>query len=453
MEDNELPTPDQTDTELQVPILNDDHKLAYIPFHGLMINLDGKPATKPKTPIEKIFFSNREYVNWGDDNNWPGYVVDQAFEGPEIPMVIDFEANHMAAADLHYGFISGYEKDTAIIERFEHADIEDFWSKNNKQLFLQDGYRNLFWWHHAYLDLNLNPNKSLIASMAFQDTAHVRYAPQNEKTGNKDFVVIDANWPNNTKETSQTVRCIDPYHDWIGQMKEIPATRFIYPLFFNSPKRTYYQQTPWHSLINRKWLDLAKKIPLFKSKLMDNQMSIKYVAHVPQDYWEWRFKNWQKMNQAERDTARQEVVTEFNSVLTGVTNAGKTLLLTFKTDAYQKMYGKWEIQEMKMNLGEGAYIEDSQEVTEQILFAMCFDGTLVGKVPGKSQGAGSGSDKRLADEIFFKNRKPYAHKLCEALELFCQFNEITGPKGKKIRWFQPEQILTTLNNVTPANRP
>ena len=435
------------------PIVNEDTTLGYLPMHGVMVHLMDAPAMKPISPIEDVLESN-EFVSWGDGNEFPNYVEGRAFTNDLIPSVLNFKANQMASADLHYGIITGFDKNRRpIIERIIHKDIDDVWTVNNKRLFLEDGYRNLYWWHHAFVDFYLNDSKSRIVALSVQDSAHCRYSRQNEKTGNKDFIYIDANWPLNNSKTWKKIRCIDPYFDWVGQMKSLPAKQFIYPLFFNSPKRSYYQRTPWHSIIDSKWLDLADKIPKFKTALMDNQMVIKYVVHVPEDYWKWRYKDWDKMSQAERDTSRQAALTEFNDVLTGVTKVGKTIMLTFKTDAYNKQYGKWEVQEMKGNLGEGAYIEDSQEAADHILFSLAFDGTLIGKVPGKGMGAGSGSDKRLADDIFFKNNRPYAQKLAEALEVMCQYNGFKGPNGEKIVWFQEEQILTTLNNVTPENRP
>ncbi|HQW94466.1 MAG TPA: hypothetical protein PLU58_01625 [Saprospiraceae bacterium] len=438
-------------------ILSDDGQLVYLPDVSAMVNIgegsNPAPAAKVTSPVEDIT-SSTDFVEWGDDNDYPGMVEERAHKNTLIPSTLHFKASHMAAADLHYGYVTGFDEKTRkpIIQQFIHPEIESFWGYNNKRLFLEDGYRNLYWWHHAFVDFILDKSKKKIVAISVADSTHCRYSTQ-DSTGNKPYVFIDANWPDGSEKTWQKVRCVDPYYDWIGQMQRQSGYRFIYPLFFNSPKRTYYQRVPWHSIIDSKWLDLAEKIPTFKAKLMDNQMVIKYVLHVPEEAWRTDYPKWDSMTAEERRAARLKKTEEFNKVLTGIEKTGKSIMLTFKSDAYGKAFAKWEVQEMKGNLGEGSYIEDSQEASDHILYAMAFDGTLIGKTPGKSMGSGSGSDKRLADEIFFKNNKSYALKLCEALTVLTQYNNLRGPSGEQIVWFQEEQILTTLNNVTPENRP
>lgn len=434
-------------------IPNDDGSLIYLPMVGGMVSLLDPPATDPATPVEKN--SSSSYINWGDDNDYPGYIEERAHKNTLIPSTLQFKANHMAAAGINYGFVSSFDDKTLrpVYSRFEHPELDLFWKRNNKQLLLEDIYRNLYWWSHAFVEIVLNKQKTEIAAISCHDSCHCRLSKQDPKTGLKPFLYIDANFPSPSQDTLTKVRLIDPYFDWIGQIKNNPGTKFIYPLFFNSPKRTFYQRTPWHSLFDSRWADLAEKIPTFKAKLMDNQMVIKYIFHVPEEYWRHEFPKWDSMDAAERMKARVDRTREFNNVLTGIEKTGKSIMLTFRSDAAQRQFSKWEVQEMKGNLGSGEYIEDSQELSEHTLYALAFDGTLIGKTPGKSIGAGSGSDKRLADEIFFKNNKPYALKVIEVLTLISDFNGYKSPSGKPVVWFQEEQVLTSLNNVNPQYRP
>lgn len=433
------------------PIINDDATLIYLPMHGI-VAMAHEPAKQPTTPVE-ILHQHKQHVPWGDDDDYPAYVEEEAHKNDLIPAVLQFKANAMAAAGIECGIISSYDKfGKPVYERVDHAGVDEFWFNNNKQLFLEDGYRNLFWWQYGFASLLLNDEKTYIASVSFEDTAHCRFNPQNTRTGNKDWVYIDANFPRNTQDTTLKVRCLDPYFDRLGQLQKIAGTHFLYPVFFNSPKKNYFQRVPWHSLLDSKWLSLSQKIVEFKEKLLQKQMSIRYVVYVPSSYWEETFKNWKTLSAAEQESLRRSKITEFNNALTGVTNAGKTIMLTFKVDNYGKEFGKWEIKEMSGVLAQGAFIEDTQECSEHILFALAFDGTLIGKTPGKGMGSGSGSDKRLADEIFYKNNKAFALKLIEILDFISVVNKWKH-NGKLLKWFMPETILTTLNNVNPDNRP
>lgn len=436
-------------------IANDDFSLIYITGKQMLVNMNAGAAKAPTTPVEALH-SNAEYVEWGDDNNFAGYIEEEAHKDDIIPAVLNLKANRMAAEGIHYGIVAGFDKENnPIYERFEHDGIEEFWDENNKQLFLEDVLRNLMWWHHGYIDFNLNSNKNFIASIAVQDTMHIRYLPQNKVNGNKDFVFIDANWGSVASDRYRTkVRLLDSYHEVQKQLATLPGTRFIYPVFFNSPGRTYYQKTPWHSIIGSGWTELAAKIPKFKKNYMDKQMHIKYVLHVPHDWWEDNYKGWTAKTTAEKKVIQKQVADEMNETLTGVERAGKTLLLTFKADPYkQNKFTKWEVQEMKGSTGDGAYNEDSQEASTHILFSLAFHPALIGNTPGKGMGAGSGSDQRLADELFYKNHIPYSNKACEVMNVVTRFNKWKGPNGKRIHWFVGRQFSKTLNEVSPGDRP
>lgn len=434
-------------------IISDDGEFAYVPFLGVMLNMTDKPAKAPSTPVEKDT-GRDDYVEWGDGNDYPDTIEEKIRENSLIPSVLFFKASHLAASEINYGISKGFDKNNnRIYERIEHNDIEDFFSMNNKQLFIDDILRNLFTFHLAFADLYQNKEKTRIVAVSAHDTGDIRFSKQNPKTGHKDYVYIDANWPDGRPETWQKVRQIDPYWDVIGQLTGLKDTRFVYPVFFNSTRRKYYPFTPWHSIINSYWLDVAKKIPRFKAKLMDNQMAVSYVIHIPRDWWSWAYPDFEKKTEDQKKQLRISTAKEFSDSLAGVDKAGKVLMMDFKGDpnTYGK-FTKWEIQQMKGNLGEGAYIEDSQEASDHILFAMAFDGTLIGKAPGKGMGAGSGSDKRLADEIFFKNNRPYILKVIEILNVLTQFNQWKH-NGQRIHWFHSELISTTLNQVNPENRP
>jgi hypothetical protein len=427
--------------------------LAYAPEHGVMVALHSEPAKKPTEPVETILQTG-EWAHWGDDNMFPQYVIAQVMDSAYMPAVLNFKSLYLGSAGIFPGVVTGYDKgNNPIVQRVEHADIETFWQKNNMRLFLDGVLRNMYWFHHAFVELGMNDLKTYISSIAVHDTSHVRYSIQNKDTGRKELVFIDANWDKGGNVSLRKKQaCIYPHYDVIGQLSSLPGKEICYPLFFESPGRTYYQQTPFHSIFNTKWPELAKKIPVFKSKLMDNQMNVKYLIHVPGDWWKSRYKKWDTMTELEQEQARKTTMNDFNASLTGVENTGKTLLMTFKSDSYGKnAFTKWEVQEMKGNLGDGAYIEDSQEALANIAAAMQFDNSLMGSIPGKGLQAGSGSDKRLADELFFKTNKPYSLTACEVLDVVSVINR-WKVGGKQIKWFPGEVISTTLNMVGPGNR-
>jgi hypothetical protein len=427
-------------------ILNDDASVVFIPNAKAITTLGSKPKENPSSPV-KTDFNTTEYEPWGLNNDYPQEVLDKVNKNSIIPSTLMWKANQMSSGGIRYGHIRGYNKDGT--EIFEPADIpavEDWQEENAPELYLEETLRDLFWWGNAFADFYLDEKRKQISCMINQEAIHGRFSRQNKRTGRKDWVYLSGMWPNANAENWKKVSCLDPYFAVQDQMKFGTKMRYMYPMSFSSPGDTYMQRASWHSIIDSLWLDIAEKIPEFKKALMDNQMHIKYVIHVPESWWKWKYKTWDKMTDAAKKAVQIEELRNFNKVLTGVKNVGKTLMLTFKHDAYGKQYTKWEVVPLQDKIQSGAYIEDSQECSSHILYSLLVDGTLIGNSPGKGMGAGSGSDKLRANNIFVINNKVYLDKALKPFSVVSKYNNWTGKKKEKIVWRGQSYLLATLDS-------
>ncbi|MNH20583.1 hypothetical protein D3C79_803600 [compost metagenome] len=109
----------------------------------------------------------------------------------------------------------------------------------------------------------------------------------------------------------------------------------------------------------------------------------------------------------------------------------------------EKMHG-WEIIPIEDKLKEGAYIEDSQEASAHLMRAMGLDATLVGAGPGRNMGAGSGSDKRIAFNIYVALLQPYRDVILEPLNFISDYNGWTE-RIEGLTWRFREAKLETLD--------
>lgn len=436
------------------PIINNpDADIAYLTKHRIMLTLD-PPAKNPLTPVQKQTGS-KEYEPLGASNNYWQEIYDRIRKSDIIHPALSWQANQLASSGLQYGIISGYDKNkNEIFEPHQDKKIDEWLEGNNQELYLEEAIKDLKFFSHAFPELRLNKQKTYITNLSVYDALHCRFSRQNLKTGNKDFVYVSADWPTATEATWKKIACLDPYFDVPGQLLLGKADAYIYPLSFASPGKLYYQDTPWHTIVNSKWLDVAEKIPSFKAFLMQNQMTVKYMIHVPESWWLWKFKDW-NAKEALKESRRQTVLTQFNELLSGVEQTGKALMMTFKDVALGKQFTKWEIQEMKGTLGDGAYIEDSQEATAHQLFALAMQPGLMGQTPGKGLGAGSGSDIRVSHNVFMINNRIFMNKVAAPMNVITAFNKWKGPSGKKIVWrpvnYQIE-VTNTGNQATPQTK-
>jgi hypothetical protein len=421
--------------------INSDASLAFLPGQQLLITLvDPSPKRDPRTPVEKKY-GNQTWVS----NDYWREVYERTKRNSLIHPTLAWQSNQLAACNLIYGTIRGFDKNmNEIFEPLQIPEIDEFLDANDMELYMEETLRDLKWWSHAFPEFRLNEERSRIVSLSVYDALHCCFSEQNTTTGNKDYVYVSANWPRERGETWMKIKCLDPYWNVNGQIANSKQTEFIYPLSFSSPGRIYIQDTPWHRIIDSNWLDVAEAIPLFKKYLMEHQMTIKYVIHVPLSWWKWKYPKWESLSPEEKSTVRKKELSTFEGALTGVKKTGKTLMLTFNDNANGKQYTKWEVQELKgSSLGDGAYIEDSKEASEHILFSLAQHASLMGNTPGKGMGAGSGSDIRVSNNVFFINNRPFINKAKKPYEKITSFNGWVGPKKEKVVWRAANYFIET----------
>jgi hypothetical protein len=314
---------------------------------------------------------------------------------------------------------------------------------------------DFYWFYNYFPEMIVSNDRSKIVSISAQEASFCRWEKPNSSTGLVERCYINANWDNGGKEDSPetiVVPVLDPYYDPVGNLKaRKDGFKYIYPVSYPSPGNSFYQLAPWDSLRKNGWLELASMIPKWKKALMKNQLSIKYHIEIPEYYWRWKYKTWDEMGQDQQVAARKKEMTEFNDFLTGEENAGKSVMTSSKFDAGSNTkYPGWTITVLDDKMKDGTYIEDSQEASAHILFALGVDGTLIGNSPGKSMGAGSGSDKRVAFNQYIILRKAEEDLILEPLNFIRKYNGW----DPELRFRIVRQEITTLDKgkeTTPAN--
>jgi len=264
--------------------------------------------------------------------------------------------------------------------------------------------------------------KKQILQIKLQRSMECRWGWQNKTTGLVDKCFINANWDNGgTAANSAVLPVIDPYYDPVGGIQAAKGYNFIYPVSYPDVDNKFYHLVDWHGLRSGKWLKFSLQIPEFKEALMRNQATIKYHLEVSNDYWNWRHKGFDKLTEPEQQLLRDAFVDEFNTVIRGNENAGKTMMsITFQENG--KEIPGLKITAIDDKMKAGIYIEDSQEASTHILTALGVDPTLMGNGPGKNFGAGSGSDKGVAYNIYISQIRPFQDLLLQPFGVMRDFN-------------------------------
>ena len=439
--------------------------LALVTTYATTKTTGSQPAaakqTNVKTAKNKTPNLDNAIAKWGANNNFPLEVIADCEKNPELASSIYWKANAIISGGLVYGKLvieNGQEKLIPV----KDTKVEAWLKRTNVKRYLRESAHEFYKFWNIWPTLVMSTDKKSIASIACQESAFCRWGLQ-DKQGNLNQVYISANWElvkNIDAENLVQLPALDPYYDPKTNLEALVAAghlEFTYPVAGTSSGKMYYQLAPWNAIRNSGWLQVANAVPVYKAAIMKNLVTAKYHIEVPDYFFEWKYPNWKQLNPAEQKALQQKEYQQFTDFVTGAENAGKCVFTAVRTDPNTKQaFAGWKITALDDKVKSGAYIEDSQEASSHIFFSQGIDSSLIGQAPGKGMGAGSGSDKRVAYNIWIANSKPEQDLLLEPLDFIFDYNNFCDPETKEpyTLWFK-NYWITTLDagkETTPTDK-
>lgn len=445
-----------------------ENSIAYSPGNGVAFIMEGagapgqRPAANPTSGIitNQTNLDGIKPAFWGDDNNFPGMIQQLLANDAEMKALIDFSVR----AAYGKGLVCLNEVDSdpegkPIYEAIRDPAITSWYKSPQTRRYCLESFIDLFTFYNVFPEMIPSRDRSTINYIGVNEAMHSRWAKMGSD-GKLTTLIVNKNWPAaKLEDTSQTtiIRAIDPYdYDIVNTVRnDKNLKKFIFPLNYPTIGQTYYQVAHWDGLRVSGWLEIAAQIPAFKKALLKNQMTIKYLVRIPTNYWPAVYKDWDKWNEKTQDEKKKEKMKEINASLTDVKNAGKSILNEVGYDPVtkEKLPG-WEIIVIDDKTKAGAFLEDSQEASAHKMRALGLDPTLVGTlITGKGMGAGSGSDKQLAWNIYLAMIDSYRQIVLDPLHFKAAFDGVTTKYPGFTLKFR-DSIMETVNghnqNVTEA---
>lgn len=383
--------------------------------------------------IDKEKVGNTGVVRWGENNNFPSDIAKVVEDSIDLSAFIDFLVKSSYGQGLEYGIWTLDElKNEWVLKLINDPEIDLFFKKMNVQALVMDILKNFYTFWNVFPQFVMSKDRTKICTLAITQAKTCRYeAPDKYNSQLKKNILLNPNWENGNAKSPETlpVKCYDSNtYDLVSQIAIDKPRNFIVPITYSSVGRDFYQLAPWDGVRTSGWLEIVRNIPLYKKYLMQNQMVIKYHITIPSIYWEQlsqqRYsKDLKELTTDERDKMRVDALEPIQKKLTDIQNTGNTIITT----EYTELHGtaNWSIKAIDDKMKDGAYIQDSQEGSAALMRAMGLDATLLGPVPGKSQGAGSGSDKYAAMDIHQQLNKPIADMAVQPFMLMLEYNGFT----------------------------
>ncbi|MFD2741963.1 MULTISPECIES: hypothetical protein [Sphingobacterium] len=381
-----------------------------------------KPPSSPKIKGES---QSSEIANWGEDNDFPQKVIKAAEQSTELPALLDWQARALQGKEVvAFQRYFNEESQTWAFKPVVDLDIDSFLQDTTFKRYTREAATDLFWFWNVFPELIKSVDGKSIAYLGTQDASFCRWSRMDNR-GSVKNCYVNANWPEAKAKDPETIKydVVDPYSNTrVEDVQNLKKDSFIYPVSYPSPGKSYYQLAKWNGFLTSGWADIARRIPLSKRSLLERMLSAKYILQIPVNYWPSAYKDWNKLTMEEQKQIKKNKVKEVNNQLTGSLNEGKTILVEVGYDMAGKELPGWKIVPIEQVKIDGNNLEDSREASEHLMRALGVDPTLVGDGPGKKMGGGSGSDKRVAFNIYVALLQPYRDVILEPLYFIAEYN-------------------------------
>lgn len=386
------------------------------------------------------------WFKWGTDNLLGIKYRDLIESNPVLSRGILTLSQVLASGGLVYGKFDA-EKQTEV--RTLNPELEEWLDSFDANNLVNEVAYELASYNMAFVRVILTKDRKKIARLFVDETLNVRYLkPKDYQKGlDATHVAIYGSWDKKPSETGYLkLPLLDPYNPLAEQFAaHATETNFIYPIKGQNSGRKYYAVPHWYSASQAEWLSISSSIANFKKALMKNMAVIKQQIEIDIDYWKMAVPDWDNLSAEKKKEHTDKRLKEISDFLSGEENAGKAFVSYVKSNQNGDKVGI-NFKELSHKLLDGTFIEDSAEANTHILFALGVDATVIGTIPGKGQGAGSGSDKREAFNIMVSTNAGMQRSITKMISKCAKFN------GYEERFWIANQYLQTLDKVTPSKR-
>lgn len=428
------------------------------PTMGIAITSPVSKETRTIRAQENADAQNQGYFPWGTNNLRPFEIIEEIDQSALLDPIIDRKVEILSSGGIMYGttIIDGPKK---IFNPMIIPEIEDFLEKIEANRHIRESTIDYYTFKNTFTEMTVDVGRR-VTGIYNNDASECRIGVQNtsgRRKGMIDYIYVSADWrDNNSADTAEKTRAIDPYFDVAGQIREGRSFKYIIPDRLQTRGRKAYQRGPIENLMASGWLDISKAIPRWKSQIMDNQISIKYHIEVSEDYWMRKYPDYTKLSASKQKDIERKEIAAFLKFFKD--KRGAALMTRFKQQGGHE-YSDWKITVIggdKKQFGEAAYIEDDVQSGYVITRGMGMPPILIGVAPGKGgMGAGSGSDFREAYNAYLLGCKADQRHILRPYYYAANvngWNDRYGGPNKRLEWIFENYHLSTLDHGRETKR-
>lgn len=425
-------------------------------------NLASTEVPKPSEVVLEHLDGDQKVALWGETNVFPQEVIADIEKSDIIDTVLDWKARTLVGEGVVYGNMVAGSDGAAVLKPMFVPEIDRWLNRTNFDLFAYESALDFYTFYNANVELERARNGSIIGAYA-QDQSWLRLA-QNDSRGMITKAYLSSCWDTATDVSDRkkviTLDALDPYFNIVGQIQESKQHRHLIPLRLQTRGRKYYALAPWNGLRASGWMNLAVAIPKMKLALIENLMHMRYWIEISTEYWPNKYgaQVWKDKSFVDKQKIMAKEVKDFEELMASKEEAGKPkALMTSMLFASHKNenLSLWKVHDQKLEIPNGAYLEDSAETDYHIVRGLGVDPALVGIAPGKNSASpGSGSADRIKRTNYLLGARPHGTRLLSFMSAVAEINgwDKAHNGGNPIVWMYRSLHTATLdksNQVTP----
>lgn len=458
-------------------IMSGKGDVAYLPSVGAfcVVETDSDKILKTSCKDPKEFkYKGKEYrgvVPWGEDNDIPQQVIEKIYQVPDVTAPLSLNIDMTYGSGIVYGKYQVDEKTgkRRFIPEYTNKEINEFFLNNDINGYYLEQSTDLQTFYNNFPEIGLNGAYNKIVEINHKEAAFSRWEVMNPDTGKIEHHFYWSEWGSGKIDFDgdkdediaalQVTPVLDPKRPLLdlnrrlkkaaeadGKKRKTAAKdfRYIVPVTFPTPGKTYYQKPYWYSIFEH-WYDFVRSIPEFKKSLVKTMMTIKYVVKIDKNYFESIFIEEKITTDKDKAARVKKEYENINDFLSDPKNAGKAIITRSETTPDGKVIQMMSIEAIKNEIVGGEYLKDIEQGSNMISFAMGVHPSLIGSAPGSNKSI-NGTEARELFIIKQARMKPYRDRLLRPLYLIRDFNKW----GDDIEFEIMNLELTTLDKGTGA---
>ncbi len=389
------------------------------------------------------------YVPWGSDNELPYTILEKVRNDESMSSNMWFNINTAYGR----GFTATNEDGSKIVA----PDIKKFFRRNNMVKFWSEQFTDIKHFFFSVFVIILDNEGNRIVQIRHKEAINCRFETCNDN-GDIEHVFY-ADWKNKPKDDAIDAFPLLDMDDPVGDLmvrlgkeedpstgkKEEPTKDRIFAIVNRIPTagEKYYPFPAYAATFNSGWYDIKQMIPVAKKAKMKNGMFLRYIVYLHKDYFA-KLYDAEKITDPQKRKERQtQEITNIKSFLSSEENAGKQWTSSYYIDPNGQEIKMVKIERIDKDKEGGDWIEDSEEASNIVSYAMSVHPSLVGSSPGKNKSI-NGTEAR---ELF--TMKQAMERLTRDLMIqpFYMLNDVNG---WDLEYDIPDLMLTTLDQKTDA---